>query len=118
MVLNSAKKIRIVCGNHGDNYENEMYVHEAAEGKSVFYTCPKYVSILAKEPGKSCNNRLSINEYLKMQETLMNEKYTDDGQEVSTKGFRWTDRGIDYKVIEEKDGIITVSMKNRRAIGR
>ncbi len=118
MVLNQWNKIRLICGNHGDDYTNEMEIHDGKIGMTPFYNCPKYISIYAKKGGKSCNNRLSVVDFERMLEYVTDEKFTDDGDVVSVVGLKWTAKGVDFKVISEDDGYITIVMTNRKAIGR
>ena len=116
MVLGSWDKVKLICGNHSDD-SNEMIIHQGNEGMSTFYSCPCYQSILKKDiSGKSCNNRLTIVDYETMLNTLMNEKIDDDGNMVSLKGYAWSRRGVDYKVIKEENGLIIVRMTNKKAI--
>ena len=118
MIKGSWQNIRLVCGNHGNDYSHEMIIHQGREGMSTFYSCPCYRNILNKEiNGRSCNNRLNIIDYQNMLDTIMNERYDDNGNETSLLGYKWSKKGIDYSIINE-DKKITVVMLNKKAIGR
>lgn len=66
MILGNWQNIKLICGNHGEDYSHEMIIHQGREGMSTFYSCPCYQSLLQKEiTNKSCNNRLNIVDYEK-----------------------------------------------------
>lgn len=109
--------IKLICGNHGDDISNEMVLHQGREGMSVFYSCPCYQSILKEEStGKSCNNRLNIVDYEKALEALVDEKIDEDGNVVPLKGLTLKRKGVNFKVLEEKDNQLVVKMLNVKAI--
>lgn len=117
MILGSWGTIKLICGNHGEDISNEMQVHEGSEGMSAFYNCPQYKSIYGKDHStKSCNNRLSITEYTKMLDFLMNRLMDDSGVENDLTGLQWKMQGTQYKVIEHEGDNIIVSVLNKKAI--
>lgn len=118
MVFKQWDKIKLVCGNHGDDFSNVMEIKDGKIGMTPFYKCPKYISIYSEAGGHSCNNRLNMVDFERMLEYITDEKYTDDGDIVSVKGLKWKKNGIEYKVIEDTTDEITVVMKNNKAIGR
>ena len=118
MVLKQWEKIKLICGNNGDDYSNEMSIYEGNAGMTPFYSCPKFVSIYADKGGRSCNNRLNIVDFEKMLEYVTDEKYTDDGDVVSLVGMKWTKKGVDFKVIKEDDDYIYIVMTNKKAISK
>lgn len=119
MILGSWQNIKLICGNHGDNKSIEMIIHQGRDGMSTFYSCPCYQSLLQKDiTGKSCNNRLTIVDYEKMLETITDEMFDDDGNLTSVKGFSWKRAGVEYKVLDDKKGVLTIQMLNRKAIAK
>lgn len=118
MVLRKWGIICLLCGNHGEDYSNEMTLREGKEGMAPFWACPKYVSIYSGQGGHSCNNRLYYNDFEKMLNKVTNEKFTDDGDEVSVIGLKWKEKNVEYKVIGEKDGKVQVVATNHRVIGK
>lgn len=118
MLLKSWNNIELICGNHTDE-EIQMKIHEGKEGSSPFYACPRYVSIYLKSNERSCNNRLSITELEKLLKHL-NEKAVnpDSPNNNNLTGYTWSSRGIDYKVLEHKNGKFKVSVLNRKAMAK
>ena len=116
MVLNTWNDVKLICGNHGEDCTCEMTLREGATGKSPFYVCPRYVSIFSGMGGKSCSNNLSIKDYEKMLEKIMDDKYGEFGNELSAKGMRFTIKNIDFRVLEDNKEGIKVLVLNRKAI--
>ena len=120
MYLNSWNDLTIVCGNHGDDHSNRMQIKEYLSSRmdTAFYSCPQYKSIFGKEhSGRSCNNRMTIADFERLLNHLMG--LSDGGtEEVNLVGLKWKERGIEYEVLEQKDGKFTVSMLNRKAISK
>ena len=110
--------IHIICGNHGNDHSIEMIFREGAAGMSAFYSCPKYISELKREndiEGRSCFNRLGTTDFMKMMDIISNEKFTDDGQLQALKGFKFSIKQTDFKVIEEKGDELWVMVLNKKA---
>ena len=42
MILGNWQNIKLICGNHGEDYSHEMIIHQGREGMSTFYSCPCY----------------------------------------------------------------------------
>ena len=119
MILGNWQNIKLICGNHGEDYSHEMIIHQGREGMSTFYSCPCYQSLLQKEiTNKSCNNRLNIVDYEKMLDTVSDEMLDDDGNITNIRGFAWKRKGIDFKVLDDDNGILTICMLNRKAIAK
>ena len=117
MLQNSWNTIRLICGNHGDDHETEMIIHEGPH--SLFFSCPKYVSIYLHDPARSCNNRLTLVDYEKMLEKINSLAYTEDSPYPrDIKGYSWKHNGAEFRVIGQKDGIFTVSVLNRKAMAK
>ena len=96
MILGNWQNIKLICGNHGEDYSHEMIIHQGREGMSTFYSCPCYQSLLQKEiTNKSCNNRLNIVDYEKMLDTVSDEMLDDDGNISNIRGFAWKGKGVD-----------------------
>jgi len=119
MITNIWDKLVLVCGNHPDDKEEQMWIHEGVPGKSPFYSCPRYVSVFRKEGSKSCNNRFSINEMqqlIKKLEELIKDPVSP--YNVNLMGYKWTENGIDYEVLKHSSEEIRISVLNRRAMSR
>ena len=114
MVLGQWQNVKLICGCHTDE-KVEMVIHEGAVGQSAFYYCPKYKNLYTREDN-ACTNRISINEYEKMLNHVMDEKYTDDGDEISVKKLRWKDRGIEYEVLDDTKEGVTISVINNKKV--
>ena len=119
MIINSWNKLTIVCGNHPGDDEELMSIHEGGQGRQPFYSCPRYVSVLKKEGIRSCNNRFSIDEMQRLIKKL-EVLSTDPESPYSTDltGYKWTEKGIDYEVLEYGNEGIKVSVLNRKAMSR
>ncbi len=119
MVIGSNwKNVHLICGNHGDDLSNELYMREGAVGMSSFFACPKYISNLRPEnnAGRSCFNRLGTTDFMKMVSIIDEERYPDDGQKVSIKGFKFKIKRIEFKVIEEKGDELWIVVLNKKTI--
>ena len=123
LIVDSWKKVKLVCGNHGEDVSKEMQIKEylGSVNDTVFYNCPDFKSIYADKKDldgiRSCNNRLSISDFTKMLKKLTD--LADDGaEETNLTGYKWEDRGIEYKVLEHKHGKFTVRVLNKKAISR
>lgn len=120
MVIGSNwKNVHLMCGNHGDDLSNELYMREGAVGMSAFYACPKYMSDLRPEHDtehKSCFNRLGTSDFMKMIEIIDEERYPDDGQKVCVKGFKFKIKKIEFQVIEEKGSELWIKVLNKKTI--
>ena len=118
MLLNSWQCITLICGNHGDDHTNEMHLKKGPH--SLFYSCPKYHSIYSKEEqaGISCNNRLTLVDYERLLDYLTEKARGEFGSEVDLTGLRWKDKGVEYHVLEHRNGKFTVKMLNVKAINR
>lgn len=109
--------ITLLCGNHSDDYSHEMQLKEGPH--SLFYSCPEYKSIYGKEhEGRSCNNRLTLVDFERMLNFLNKKSFAPFGQEVNLTGYRWTEKGVTYKVLEHKGGKYKVLMLNKKAISK
>ena len=104
-----------VCGCHGDN-KVKMIIHEGPH--SLFYSCPKYYPDSREEGEVACNNRINLVEYQKMLEKMMwkiAEAEAEMGS-VNLTNFKWSSKGIDYKVLKHENDEIEVEIKNIRAM--
>lgn len=118
MIKNSWNQIELVCGAHGDDHSNIMQLKQGPH--SLFYSCPQYRSIYGKDhSARSCNNRLTLVDYEKMLDFLMEKSESEDGLvEVDLTGFEWRKNGVSYKVLEYKDGKFRVLMRNDKAMAK
>jgi len=107
--------INLICGNHGDDYSNNMEMKEGPH--SLFFSCPKYISVLEKRAGRSCNNRLTQDDYIRMCEKITKARWGEFGIKRNINGLEWEERGVYYKIIgEAPDGKLNVVMLNKKAI--
>lgn len=89
------------------------------EGKTLFYACPKYHPE-NREPGEpACNNRLSIQDYMKMQEHLhakiIEAELSDE--KLNLTNYEWHDRkGVYYKILSQDNNKLIIQVYNKRAI--
>lgn len=118
MLLNSWESITLVCANHGDDLGNVMELKKGPH--SLFYACPKYQSIYDKNrtAERSCNNRLTLVDYEALLGHLTEKARGEFGMTVDLTGYRWKNKGVQYKVLRHEKGHFTVSMLNQKAINR
>ena len=118
MLLNSWECITLICGNHGEDFSNHMELKQGPH--SLFYSCPRYHSIYSKEKQEdvSCNNRLTLVDYEAMLDFLTEKSRGEFGTDINLTGFKWKKKGVQYHVLEHKDGKYVVSMLNIKAINR
>lgn len=129
MVINGYGRIRLVCGNHGDDVSHEMYVKEVKrpafyEGRrrealpsAPFYACPEYTSLLAHDTSgrRSCNNRLSVTDRQKLLDAI--ELAEEEGSVFSSIiGRKFQIGATECVVLNDDNGIYTVRVLNRRAV--
>ena len=67
MITGSWDDITLVCGNTHDEPVN-MVLQEGPS--SLFYACPKYHRENRSEGERTCNNRLSIDDFLKARPSM------------------------------------------------
>lgn len=117
MVKNSWNNVILVCGNHGDDHSHEMVLKQGPH--SLFYSCPEYKSIFGDDhEGRSCNNRLTLVDYEKMLDALQDAATGNGIEDTDLTGFRYTSKGVDYRVLEHTGGKMKVLMLNRKAIAK
>nr|WP_303181781.1 hypothetical protein [Lachnoclostridium phocaeense] len=117
MLVNSWKNVTLICGNHGNDHTHDMQLKEGPH--SLFYACPEYKSIFGTDhSGKSCNNRLTLVDFEKMLGFLEEKGLGDGFCETDLTGFHWKKNGVEYTVLEHKNGHFTVKMLNRKAINK
>ena len=120
MVLNSWKNVTMICGNHGNDCTHEMQIKESLNTghDTAFFVCPEYKSIYGdNHEGKSCNNRLTVKDYMGMLEKLEDMAF-DGAEEADLTGYKWKKAGVEYEVLDHTDGHFTVKMRNRKAIAK
>ena len=146
-------KVVLICGNHEDNEHimeikqpnrDTFYAKRSKKGaaNSAFYGCKEFRSIYVTDHSiKSCNNRLSVDMFLRLVERIMQEEQeNDDGLcDVSLVGMKFDDhyggQSVSYEIIAdptiesdgeskkrkiqtEKDKRYYVRMYNHSAVGR
>jgi len=115
---NSWQKIKLVCGNHGQDYTHELRISEGKAGMSSFYSCPCFIRAGAKVGiGASCNNRLSINDFEKALKKVTNNLIDENGLEKDLLGFTFKIDGVEYEVLDSETPV-RLSVKNLKAIGK
>lgn len=120
------QSIRLICGNHGDDYSKEMFEKEniGTANDSAFYACREYKSIYGDVRGRSCNNRVGVNDYLRILTEI--SRYMFSGAEEndlvgldSDRLPTWKKKGLHFKIIgKTEDGVYLVSVLNKTAIAR
>lgn len=118
MIKNSWKRVTLICGAHGEDHTHEMQLKQGPH--SLFYSCPLYRSIYGKDhKEKSCNNRLTLDDYEKMLNFLMEASEEGDGLfEVDLTGYEWKRNGVCFKVLEQKKDHYIVLMRNDKAMAK
>lgn len=53
-----------------------------------------------------------------MLDTVSDEMLDDDGNISNIRGFAWKRKGVDFKVLDDNKGILTICMLNRKAIAK
>lgn len=118
MERNSWKNITLICGNHPGE-EVPMEIHMDREGSSPFYACPNYVPARLRASENDCTNRISV----AMQEKLvilLNERARNENSPLDNNltGLRWSSGGVDYRVLEHKNGKFKVLVLNKKEIAK
>ena len=87
---------------------------------SLFYACPKYYKDNRKIDEKKCDNRLSLEEYNKAIEHVVNllSEAENEGSLLNLTNYKWKKNGIEYKVIKHTDTEIKITILNKRYIGK
>lgn len=119
MVKNIWSKIKLVCGNHGEDTSIEMIPHDGAEGLDLFYSCPKYYPDNRPADERPCGNRINLVEYQAAVEHISDvlEENESMGGSVDLRGHKWTNKkGIQFEVIAHKRDKIVVKCLNTRAL--
>lgn len=116
MITGSWDDITLVCGNTHDEPVN-MGRQEGAS--SLFYACPKYHRENRSEGERACNNRLSIDDFLKalasLHEKIIEAELQDERLQLTN--YEWKDRkGTRYKVLEHEGNKLTISVYNKKAV--
>lgn len=94
--------IEVICGNHKDNFSNNL-ICENKEEKSSYYTCP------------CCDNKLSKVNFNKVSFKIMDDKIDDNGNVINLLGYTWEYDNTTYKVVEDKEKIV-VAVLNKNTL--
>lgn len=117
MIRNSWNNVKLICGAHGEDHTHEMTLKQGPH--SLFYSCPEYKSIFGDKHGKSCNNRLTLVDFEKMLNHLVEESEEADGLvDVDLTGYTWSKNGVTYTVLKHDGDKFEVLMKNDKAMNR
>lgn len=116
MITGSWDDITLVCGNTHDEPVN-MVLQEGPT--SLFYACPKYHRENRSEGERACNNRLSIDDFLKalasLHEKIIEAELRDERLQLTN--YEWKDRkGTLYKVLKHEGNQLTISVYNKKAV--
>ena len=111
----SWKNIVPVCGNHGGE-RIPMVINNGPH--SLFYSCPKYHPENREKGERACNNRINLIEYEKMVSHVMEiiAEEACKNNDIDLTNYKWTSKGIHYKVLEHKDGELVIEVLNARAM--
>lgn len=115
MVKNMWKQIVLVCGCH----EEEVIMNIIQGPSSLFYACPKYYPENRENGERACANRINLVDYEKMVDYLSDkiEESLLEGNKEDLTNLNWVYKGvIEFKVLEHKNGMIKVRMKNKKAL--
>lgn len=119
MIRNIWGKVRIFCGNHGEDATIKMKGHEGAEDLDMFYSCPKYYPENREEGEHPCGNRLSISDYEQCVQHIsdMLEQAEENGAVINLTGHRWADKKrTTFCVIRHTPNHIDVLVLNKQAL--
>lgn len=130
MIINLWSKIRLVCGNHGENEEELMLPHEAASSNmsrslygnasmNMFYSCPKYYPENRAKDEPCCRNHISMKEFEGMLSYLSStlEDAQLNGSTMNLTGLKWKSKtGVEYHVLSHTESSIRVKCLNKRAL--
>ena len=121
MKLKSWGNIKLICGNHGSDYTQEMELMQGPH--SLFYKCPCYKSIYGSHDAladgeRSCNNRLDLIKYEKLLDRIDNETQSNPIETMNIQGLSFKQDGVEYTVLEQNDEQFKVLMLNRKAMTR
>lgn len=109
-------QITLVCGNHkGDDFP---YMQLKEGGQTVFFACPMYQSIYGSvHNGRSCNNRISQPDFMKLIEYLNQHLYSHGHYPNDLTGEKFSIKWIDFEVLTHTvDDNFIIKMLNKRAI--
>ena len=115
MVKNLWNKIRIVCGNHENNFP-EMTLKTGH--RSMFYSCPKYYPENRNSNEYACVNNVSTEDFEKILEKLSEEinEQMIFGTTPNLLNLKFKIKNIEITVIEHTDKSITIKILNKHAL--
>ena len=115
--INSWQNIKLICGNHKDDYSHEMELIQGPH--SLFYKCPCYKSIYGNDhSGRSCNNRLDLVKYEKLLDRVDNETQSNPIETMNIQGLKWKQDGVEFEVLEQRGEKFKIKMINKRGMAR
>lgn len=111
------QQITLVCGNHGD-MEKAPLMRPKEGGQTVFFACPMYQSIYGSvHDRRSCNNRLSQPDFLKLIEYLNQHLYSYGHYPNDLTGERFTIKWIEFEVLSHSaSDEFVIKMTNKKAV--
>ncbi len=114
IIKNIWNKITIYCGCHAEPVE--MVAN--TKGSTLFYSCPKYYEQNRSPNEHACANRIKLDDYQAAVEHLCSriaENEANNSIEDLT-GYRWSRRGIDFRVIKYTNDDIHIMVANKTAL--
>jgi len=116
VISGSWNDVTLVCACHDNPVE--MVIQQ---GQSLFYACPKYHAENREADERGCNNRLSMDDYMKMLEhlhgVLVEAEMRDE--RMTLTHYTWKDtKGTQYKVLRHDGNKMVISVLNKRAMNR
>ena len=110
-------QITLVCGNHENSKESPLMLPKEG-GLTVFFACPMYQSIYGNvHDRRSCNNRLSQPDFLKLIEWLNQHLYSYGHYPNDLTGEKFSIKWIDFEVLKHTaDDRFVIKMLNKKAI--
>ena len=114
MIKGLWSKVRVLCGNHGDE-EVEMTVHDGPF--SQFYSCPKYYPQNRAKGEHACGNRINLTDYERMLNRI-SKMLMDFDRTIDLTNYSFEINGIEFEVVKHGNKEIWVKALNRKALNR
>lgn len=114
MISGMWRNVCLICGNQHEE-QQIMYVRQTED--DAFYACPKYYPENREPDEQPCMNRISVTEMEHVFDALCEKKLSDeeDGGECYLKNYAFQTKVGKYKVLDEKDGSLTIQALNKKA---
>lgn len=116
MIKNLWKQIEVVCGHHGDDHSNKMYLKQGPS--SLFYACPKYYPE-NRQPGEAgCANRVNLVDFEKIVDKITEEIENAEmqGQQICLNNVTFKVRYTEVMVLKHTKEKIVLKLVNKQAV--